>query len=58
MRLSISIIQNNDGFVPHIIFENPKTFKVLPVDQCCRTWKEAWSIGRVMRDAIRKRKVL
>lgn len=58
MRLSIRVVQKETGFSPHVIYENPREFKIFAGDTVCTTWKEAWTMGRIMRDSLREKKVV
>jgi hypothetical protein len=58
MRLSISVAQTKDGFVPRVVFQNPNGFKTYISDTACTSWKEAWTMGRIMRDGLREQKVV
>jgi hypothetical protein len=55
MYLSVSIKQTDDGYVPQLVFENPKIITVYPVGKPCSTFMEAWIVARaVAKDRTRR----
>lgn len=55
MFLSVSIKQTEDGYVPRLVFENPKIITVYTVGKPCSTFQEAWIVARaVAKDPNRR----